>query len=175
MRICKRVLILAVAGLAFAGCGYPKWQNDLKRQMYAENTAGPVVDVPPAGRYKVVRVIDGDTLDIGVRLVSGELLKQRIRLRGIDTPERGEKGYQEAADELKRLAGDWVVISYSSSPRKRGRYGRLLCYLQSAKSDDISLALLKGGYARLYRKMGHDREAVYWQAAGEDQRPKGRR
>lgn len=39
-------------------------------------------------------IVDGDTLDVG---------KTRIRLWGINTPERGEQGYQDAKDYLKKL------------------------------------------------------------------------
>ena len=51
-----------------------------------------VVEVPPKGTYRVLRVIDGDTLDIGVPLAFGKLLKQRVRLLDIDTPERDQPG-----------------------------------------------------------------------------------
>jgi endonuclease YncB( thermonuclease family) len=46
----------------------------------------------------VVRVIDGDTID--VRLASGQI---RGRLNGIDTPERGQPWGKEATGELSKL------------------------------------------------------------------------
>jgi endonuclease YncB( thermonuclease family) len=51
----------------------------------------------------VARVVDGDTLEC-----SGGV---RVRVRGVDTPERGEPGFREAAAELRRrVLGETVVI-----------------------------------------------------------------
>ena len=60
-------------------------------------TAAPATELPPTpptapGTVTVVRVVDGDTLDVS----SGE----RVRLIGIDTPEVGECGDDEAAAVL---------------------------------------------------------------------------
>jgi endonuclease YncB( thermonuclease family) len=60
----------------------------------------------------VGRVIDGDTIDIciGASCV-------RVRLCGIDAPERGEVGYSEAGDALRSL------VSRGDSPTHSGRPG----------------------------------------------------
>ena len=60
----------------------------------------------------VAHVVDGDTVDLEVRRPVGELdgftIEAvgiiRIRLVHLDTPERGEPGYDEAADDLS----DWL-------------------------------------------------------------------
>ena len=46
---------------------------------------------------KVKKIIDGDTLQLEN--------KKFIRLAGIDTPEKGKKGYLQAKDDLKRIIG----------------------------------------------------------------------
>ena len=51
----------------------------------------------------VLRVIDGDTF-----VTTGS---QRVRLFGIDTPERGEECYREATTRLRELAGGAVRVS----------------------------------------------------------------
>jgi endonuclease YncB( thermonuclease family) len=58
------------------------------------------------------RAVDGDTL----ACADGT----RVRLRGVDTPERGEPGWRAARDELQRrvTAGMVVVIPHHMS---RGR------------------------------------------------------
>ena len=38
-------------------------------------------------RAKVLRVVDGDTLWLGIRLGPGRWVKEKVRLRGIDCPE----------------------------------------------------------------------------------------
>ena len=47
----------------------------------------------------VTRIIDGDTFDS---------TEGRIRLYGVDTPERGEQCFIEAAERLRQLAGSSV-------------------------------------------------------------------
>ncbi len=72
-----------------------------------------------SGEYLVERVVDGDTV------VCASLGK--VRLLGIDTPERGEKGFYEARDRLARLVGGrWVTLHFDEE--LFDRYGRVLGY-----------------------------------------------
>ncbi|OGD76815.1 MAG: hypothetical protein A2Y64_06440 [Candidatus Coatesbacteria bacterium RBG_13_66_14] len=72
-----------------------------------------------SGEYYVQRVVDGDTV------VCGGIGK--VRLLGIDTPERGEKGFEEAGDRLARLvAGRWVTLYFDEVVFDK--YGRVLGY-----------------------------------------------
>lgn len=101
---------------------------------FTEATAVRVYSVPPEGEYAVIHIVDGDTLDIGVPLADGALLKQRVRLLGIDTPERGESGFKEATDELRARAGTRVHIRYATDTKQhRDKYGRLLCWIKRTK------------------------------------------
>ena len=79
---------------------------------------------------QVLRVVDGDTLDV---LIAGN--KHRVRLFGVDTPERGERCYQEAMDRTLELSGDSVLLE--SGPRKEDKYGRLLFYLYTQSGESI--------------------------------------
>ena len=82
-------------------------------------------------KCKLVKVVDGDTIDVDIDLGFGVWLqKQRIRLYGIDTPEsrtrdKVEKKYGLAA---KQFLVDWVekypYILVESS--KKGKFGRIL-------------------------------------------------
>lgn len=49
-------------------------------------------------RATVINVVDGDTIDAEVDLGFKIETKQRLRLARVDTPERGQKGYDEAKD-----------------------------------------------------------------------------
>ena len=71
----------------------------------ASTTVSSVIDSEPMNEVQVVRVIDGDTLDI---LISD--IKYRVRLFGVDTPERGERCYEEATERTRQLSGDAVRI-----------------------------------------------------------------
>lgn len=89
----------------------------------------------------VVRVIDGDT----VELSNGE----KLRLLGIDTPERAEPYYDEARALLARLVGgEPVTIEYAA--RRRDKYGRLLGYLYLDDTLLVNRVLLDSGLAYVY-------------------------
>ncbi len=95
---------------------------------------------PPEKRSRtwlVVEVIDGDTVDLG----NGE----RVRLVGIDTPERGECGYEKAADALSALVlGRQVELVRSDEDRDQ--YDRLLRYVD-VDGADAGLELVRRGLA----------------------------
>ena len=79
-------------------------------------------------RAKLVRAVDGDTIDCEVDLGFTVFIKARFRLAGIDTPERGHDGFHEATAELVGLLGDvadddgWFVVRST----KTGKFGRWL-------------------------------------------------
>ncbi|MGH3331441.1 MAG: thermonuclease family protein [Nocardioidaceae bacterium] len=95
----------------------------------------PVKRKPRA--YLVTRVVDGDT----VELANGE----DVRIVGIDTPERGECGYDEATAKMERLVlGQRVRLTRSDEDRDR--YNRLLRYVDVGRRD-AGLAQIEAGLA----------------------------
>ncbi len=97
-----------------------------------------------------MHIVDGDTLDAEL-----DGVKVRIRLLGIDTPERGQPGYKEASENLRRLAQDKPVrlerpIGANGKPKRdTDKYGRLLRRVYVDETD-LSAAQLEGGFAREY-------------------------
>jgi micrococcal nuclease len=90
--------------------------------------------------------VDGDTL--AVRLVNGR--RARVRLIGVDTPERGACLAAKATGQVRRLAnGKRVVLHGDSTQRTRDRYGRLLAYA-SVGGRDLGLQQISLGLARVY-------------------------
>lgn len=84
-------------------------------------------------RCKVVRVIDGDTVDVDIDLGFGVWLhKERVRLHGIDTPESRtrdleEKKYGLAAKEfLTKMLDDEGGIILKTYKDAEGKFGRIL-------------------------------------------------
>lgn len=82
-------------------------------------------------RTKVVRVVDGDTVDVDIDLGFGVWLrKSRIRLLGIDTPESRTRDLEEKKYGL--AAKDFLVSCLGEEPTLRttkdgkGKFGRIL-------------------------------------------------
>ena len=86
----------------------------------------------------VVRVIDGDTI------ITSENLK--IRLRGINTPERKMFKYDSAKEFLKKLILNKTIKLQSFG---KDKYGREIGYLFLDK-ENINNLILKKGFAHLY-------------------------
>jgi endonuclease YncB( thermonuclease family) len=82
--------------------------------------------------------VDGDTVDVdGVG---------RIRVIGIDTPERGACGYESATQAMSLLVLDKDVTLVPGSTDDADRYGRLLRYVDSG-AVDAGLSLIEDGWA----------------------------
>lgn len=97
-------------------------------------------------RGTVTYVVDGDTLQ--VRLDSGR--RERVRLIGIDTPERGDCLAVRATGEARRLADDErVVLRGDATQDTRDRYGRLLAYAW-VRGHDVGFQQVASGLARVY-------------------------
>lgn len=99
----------------------------------------------------VNRVIDGDTFQMSRPLV-------KIRLCGIDTPERGQRGYREATNFTKSLVrGQQVtcrVVGGGTPCDGRSRkksYDRFVaqCFVNNR---DIGMELVKAGHACAWPK-----------------------
>lgn len=97
------------------------------------------------GEYKVMRVIDGDTIQI----VGGE----RVRYIGMDTPETVDPelpvecyGPEATAENKKLVEGQTVRLEKDIT--NRDKYGRLLRYVYVGDTF-INLELVKTGYAKI--------------------------
>lgn len=92
---------------------------------------------------RVLRVIDGDTLD--VCLSSGRI---RVRLHGIDAPERDQPGGAGAARWLNTVLQDADV---GLEPVSQDQYDRLVAIVH-LEGTNINEALLRAGQAWAYRR-----------------------
>ena len=88
---------------------------------------------------KIIVVIDGDT----VVAVDRKGVQRRIRVHGIDAPEKGQRGSSEATAELKRLVLDkWVRVRWRGRDKHRRFLARLRC-----EDGDVSALLVRAGLA----------------------------
>ena len=97
---------------------------------------------PEARSGRVAQVVDGDTLDVG---------RERVRVLGIDTPERGECGYAPAARATAELAlGRVIRLEADDTQATRDRFGRTLAYVRLPDGRDLGEVLLRRGLARAF-------------------------
>lgn len=99
------------------------------------------------------KVVDGDTVDLTIDMGFRNTTEQRIRLSGIDTPERGEPGWAEARHflELQLLDQPCYVKSY-----KTDVFGRWLgdLYIEHALNEfsSVNEAMKTNGFAKTYKE-----------------------
>jgi micrococcal nuclease len=97
---------------------------------------------PEARSGRVAHVVDGDTLDVG---------RERVRVLGIDTPERGECGYTPASRATAGLAlGRVIQLEADETQAARDRFGRTLAYVRLPDGRDLGEVLLRRGLARTF-------------------------
>jgi micrococcal nuclease len=110
--------------------------------------AGPPTRVVPGvttpartSDVAVVRIVDGDTIVVAIGGPRGT----RVRLIGIDTPERNECFFAVATERMRALVeGRRVRLVRDVS--ETDRYGRLLRYV-FVGSTFVNAVMVSGGYA----------------------------
>jgi micrococcal nuclease len=132
------------------------------------------ISTSPMVRTQVVKVIDGDTLEI-----RWNNRNERIRLIGVDTPETvhpriGEEPYgREASNFTKsQLTGKQVLIELDVEPRDR--YGRLLGYLYLTDGTFFNASLINQGFAQLMTYPPNVRWVSLYQALQTNARTQNR-
>ena len=90
---------------------------------------------PGQQRFTDCRAVDGDTL---------ACRQGRVRLRGVDTPERGESGYRAAQQELRRRTPGGTVTVV---PHHRDRHGRIVGDVYS-RGQNVGRSMNADGYSK---------------------------
>jgi micrococcal nuclease len=106
---------------------------------------GPALD---PGIARVIKVVDGDTLEVEV-----DTGRERVRLLGIDTPETVhptkpvECFGPEASARMKQLAPPGTELRLERDTELRDRFGRLLAYAFLADGTFINRSMVTDGFA----------------------------
>jgi micrococcal nuclease len=111
---------------------------------------------------EINRVLDGDTIDVTIDLGFDLFKKERVRIAGVDTPEKRTRDLEEKAlgidatnwlkDKLEStLSGDDELSIRTELVGGVGKYGRLLGWLYVGE-DTVSLneLMITEGYAWEY-------------------------
>lgn len=114
-------------------------------------------------RGKVVSIADGDTITV----LDAEKVQHKIRLEGIDAPEKGQAFGTKSKEKLSELVGEKeVVVRWE----KKDRYGRIL---GDVHLDDrlINLEMVQEGLAWHYKQYSKSKEL----AEAEDEARKAKK
>ena len=111
---------------------------------------------------EINRVVDGDTIDVTIDLGFDLYKKERVRVAGIDTPEKRTRDLEEkalgidATNYLKKkledtIAGDEELTIRTELKGGMGKYGRLLGWLYIGEDTlSINEVMIDEGYAWCY-------------------------
>jgi micrococcal nuclease len=112
------------------------------------SASGQVAAAAPSFDARVEHVVDGDTLD--VRRSDGRVI--RVRVHGIDCPERGEPFATVARNFTRSMVFRQFVRVAS---RDTDRYGRLVADVRVG-ARDLGQSLVEAGLAWQYRRYSDD-------------------
>ena len=111
---------------------------------------------------KINRVVDGDTIDVTIDLGFDLTKKERVRIAGVDTPEKRTRDKEEKAlgidatnwmkEKLNEaLKGDDNLVIRTELVGGVGKYGRLLGWLYIGDAElSLNEAMIEEGYAWAY-------------------------
>tara|TARA_Y100000748_G_scaffold46454_1_gene34997 strand:+ start:286 stop:696 length:411 start_codon:yes stop_codon:yes gene_type:complete len=111
---------------------------------------------------EITKVLDGDTIDVIIDLGFDLSKKERVRIAGVDTPEKRTRNLEEkalgidATNWLKEklegaILGDDDLIIRTELVGGMGKYGRLLGWLYIGDSTvSLNEQMITEGYAHAY-------------------------
>lgn len=105
---------------------------------------------------EVIKIVDGDTIDVLIDLGFDITIKQRVRLYGIDAPESitSDAKEKKLGIESKEYLKKWLLDKKNLIVKtiKDDKYGRILAKITSQDQDNscINDEMIKYGYAWLY-------------------------
>ena len=111
---------------------------------------------------KIKKVLDGDTIDVVIDLGFDLAKTERVRIAGVDTPEKRTRNLEEKAlgldatnwlkDKLNQtIKGEDELVVRTELVGGVGKYGRLLGWLYVGDSDiSLNEQMIEEGYAWPY-------------------------
>ena len=111
---------------------------------------------------KINRVVDGDTIDVTIDLGFELYKKERVRVAGVDTPEKRTRNLEEKALGIdatvwlkskleETIKGDEELTVRTELKGGVGKYGRLLGWLYVGDTDiSLNEQMITEGYAHAY-------------------------
>jgi endonuclease YncB( thermonuclease family) len=147
MRLIPLLLPIALV-LLLVACSEGSKDSDLQAPSTGE-LPQTVIFCADCQLVDVTGIVDGDTIDTSIG---------RVRFYGVDTPERGERCYDDAAEFTELLVGTQVRLE--DGPRLEDNFGRRLAYAYDASGNSIDVQLIARGYATAWTRDGQHRDVL---------------
>lgn len=157
----KRVFGLFIAGVLFITVGFALGKSSVQKvpslistspTPLTQSITQPTSKVQLNQLHKVIKVIDGDTIQVDI---NGKT--ETLRLIGIDAPETGDPRSlvscfgNEATNKAKEiLNGKSVQLEPDSTQGERDKYGRLLRYVFLENGTSFNKLMISQGFAHEY-------------------------
>jgi len=108
---------------------------------------------------RISRVVNGDTVEFVCNS-----RKYKVRIIGIDAPEKLNKGAECFAEESRKklkdlIWNDRVVLGKGSNSENKDEFGRLLRYISD--SGDVGGKMIKQGFAFSNKEIEHEKSTEY--------------
>lgn len=107
--------------------------------------------------YKIkelIKVVDGDTIDVIIDVGFDMYRKERVRINRVDTPESRTNNEQEKllGIEAKNFISQWLINQNQLKIKtfKDDKYGRILGEIYGDNGDCLNDILIRDGYAWEY-------------------------
>jgi Micrococcal nuclease (thermonuclease) homologs len=112
---------------------------------------------------RIVNVLDGDTIDVEPA-VGGQ--RVRVRLHGIDAPEKRQSGGEAARDFAFGFL--YQEVEVKEEGKNPDRYGRVVAAIYLSDTETLQAALLHAGLAWVWPR--YCKNCYSWQALQDDAR-----
>lgn len=124
---------------------------------------------PPALRLRArpVRVIDGDTIEVFIDRGHGDFSQRRVRLLGIDCPERDSP----AGEAATKHTAEWLAAAAAGAPSKADQdwplqlrsdrddaFGRWLAIVEDCWGKSLADSLRAAGHVKAARETGQNEQ-----------------
>lgn len=151
----KKIIASLISAVAFLIVFVFFGEDYSQKVTVPEIKTSTVVVAPPPGMYRVMKVVDGDTIQVSATGTLDDV--ETVRFIGINTPETVDPrkevecfGY-EASNKTKSLLTDKnVFLERDATQGDRDKYGRLLRYVILEDKTNVNQYLIQEGYAYEY-------------------------
>lgn len=181
MRKNQQALLIIIFLLAFISCKSRSGsqhtehitivtQTDSLEIELEYNNENPIIDLnKPFNKgdtiyAKIISVIDGDTYDA----LTNRNIQFRIRMEGIDAPEKGMPHSKKSTSYLKSLTSDFpnVMIAITNIDR----YKRAIAYTYLSDGRELSHEMIKAGYAWHYKEYNNEESLAQLEIEAQQQK-----